>query len=45
MTRRGLAVIAALAILVVVLAAGSLMAGKVWAPFSAWTAGASPVFW
>jgi len=40
-----LAVIAALAALVGVLAAVSLMAGKVWAPFSAWTAGAADPRW
>lgn len=45
MKRRGLLVIGALAALLVLLAAGSLMAGKVWAPFSAWTAGAADPRW
>ena len=43
MSRRSLAVVGALLILVVLLSGASLMAGKVWAPLSAWTAdGADP---
>lgn len=45
MKPREIAVIAALAGLVVLLAGASLMAGKVWAPLSAWTAGASDPRW
>lgn len=45
MKPRSLVVIAVLTGLVVLLAGVSLMAGKVWAPFSAWTAGASDPRW
>ncbi|MGA0602745.1 FecCD family ABC transporter permease [Caulobacter sp. KR2-114] len=45
MSRRSLGVAIALAGLVALLAAASLMAGKVWAPFAAWTAGADDPRW
>ena len=45
MSRRSLAVVGALLILVVLLSGASLMAGKVWAPLSAWTAGAADPRW
>ncbi len=45
MSRRGVTVIAGLVVLIALLSGVSLMAGKVWAPLSAWTAGAADPRW
>ncbi len=45
MTRRGLTVIASLLLLLALLSGLSVMSGKVWAPFSAWTAGSDDPRW
>ena len=45
MSRRGGTVIAGLVVLIALLSGVSLMAGKVWAPLSAWTAGAADPRW
>ena len=45
MSGRGVTVIAGLLVLIVLLSGASLMAGKVWAPLSAWTAGAGDPRW
>ena len=45
MSRRSVTVIAGLLVLIALLSGVSLMAGKVWAPLSAWTAGVADPRW